>query len=48
MVAAQFADRSFNLEAGLGWVGVGAVRPVRQPVQTLIPIPAHPTVHRLP
>jgi len=37
MVAAQFADRSFNLGAGLGWVGVAAVRPVRQPVQALIP-----------
>ena len=33
MVAAQFADRSFNLGAGLGWVGVGggATGPTARP-----------------
>ena len=47
MRPAKLADRRLHLRAGLRRMPMRAVRPVRQPIQTLIAVPAHPAMHRL-
>jgi hypothetical protein len=48
MIAPQLANRRLDLGRSVGRMGMRPMRPIRQSVQTFVPVPGQPTVHRLP